>query len=142
MSMAVEKAMEKFVEDLKKYECTKKFPGGMVLHFSPVGERGFFIGTLTAYDKNGLKSERAFPLKQFMKVVNEIEDLLKAHQTTSFTGILVGWNPTRFVKSFCYNKKVHRLFFLEESELMDFIREFTRPDRVAQREVDVVVTIG
>lgn len=142
MGINVEKAMTLFLEDLKKYDCTKKFAGGMVLHICPVGDSGYYIGTLTAYDESGLKSEKAVPFNKYIKIVNEIEDLIEPYQTQGFTGRLAGWNPAPVVRSFLYHKKVHRLFFLEERQVLPFLKNYTQPERKQDREVDVVVTFG
>ncbi|WAB25019.1 hypothetical protein M3_0068 [Lysinibacillus phage vB_LfM_LysYB1] len=142
MSMSVENAMVKFFGELDRYTCSKKFPGGMVVHFNPVGESGYYIGTLTAYNEQGEKSDKAIPFQKYMKTVNEIEDLLQPYQGYEFTGILVGWNPTTYVKSFLFNKKVHRLFFLHHADVLKFIESYTTPERIAAREADVVVTFG
>lgn len=145
MSITVEKTMEIYLEELRQYQCSHRFAGGMVMHMTPVGDSGFWIGTLTAYDRNGMKSESAVPFNQYIKIVNEVEDLLSPYQTRGFNGKLVGWNPSQTVKSFLYNKKVHRLFFLEEQHVLPFIKSYTKPVRVQKRKeeaVEVVVMVG
>lgn len=142
MSVTVEKAMKTFLDELRQYRCNLSYSGGIVLHFAPVGDTGFYVGTLTAYDENGLKSENAIPFNQFIQVVNEIEDLLEPYKTKEFTGTLEGWNADGIIKSFLYNKKVHRVFFLEEQQVLPFVKSYTNPARVAKRDVDVIVTFG
>lgn len=145
MLLTVEKAMSVFENELKEYKCHKKFSGGVVLHINPVGNTGFYIGTLTAYDKSGLKSEQAIPFQKFIKVINQLENLLSQYQTTSFTGRLEGWNPTEKVREFLYEKKVHRLFFLAEDAVLNFMEDYTSKKYIAYRlenDVDVLVMFG
>jgi hypothetical protein len=143
--MNVEQVMEIYSKELSSYEKCVKYPDGMVLHISTLGNTGYYIGTLTAYDREGKKSENAFPLSTFMNVVSEIESLLKIHRTLDFTGQLIGWNPTSRVKNFLYNKKVHRFFFIPEDSVLPFVKSFTHESRIAERKnmgVDLLVVFG
>lgn len=145
MSVNVDKAMELFSEELNQYSCKKKLSGGVVLHLSPLGNSGYYIGTLTAYDNNGLKSEKAIPFEKFIQAINEIEDLIEQYQVNGFTGRLVGWNPSTIVKKFLYEKKVHRLFFLAEGDVLKFMKHYTSKIRVDSRlenDIDVAVLFG
>jgi len=141
----VEKAMELYKDELIGYECTKKIAGGVVIHFSPVGQSGYFIGTFTAYDRNGLKSERALPFDKYIRIVNEVEDLLEPYQVNGFTGRLAGWNATPYVKSFLFHKKVHRLFFLNETHVLSFVKRYTGKKLARKRAelgVEIVIMFG
>jgi hypothetical protein len=145
MSINVEKAMELFGKELYQYKCTKKLSGGVVLHIAPLGSSGYYVGTFTAYDKTGLKSEKAMPFNQYIRTVNEIEDLIEPYQINGFTGRLVGWNPSPVVKNFLYEKKVHRLFFLAETDVLAFMKNYTsqvRVDARADEGVEVIVMFG
>lgn len=143
--IGIEKALELFGEELKHYHNKKRLPGGVVVHLAPVGNTGYFIGTLTCYNEEGLKSENALPFQKFIRIANEIEDLIAPYQTNGFTGRLVGWNPTPKVRDFLYKKKTHRLFFLEEHHVLPFVKSFTSDVRTAARKehgIDVVVMVG
>lgn len=145
MTVSVDKAMSLFGKALQEYECTKKLTGGVVLHLAPVGITGYYVGTITAYDVNGMKSERALPFSKYIRLVNEIEDLITPYQEQSFTGRLVGWNPTPIVKNFLYEKKVHRLFFLSENNVLTFLNNYTSKMRIENRiseGYDVAVMYG
>jgi len=145
MTMSVEKTIETFGEELNHYKSDKCVANGVVLHMAPVGDSGYYVGTFTCYDANGLKSERALPFDKYIRVVNEIEDLITPYQTNTFTGRLVGHNPTPRVREFLYTKKVHRMFFLNETNVMNFVKNFTSKIRVDARAadgIDVLVIFG
>lgn len=136
-------------KNLKSYRSQKILKGtdngGMVLTLLPVGDDQHWIGMLTAYDKDGLKSENAVSFNLFMRIVNELENVLADYRVSQITGKLFGWKPSIAIKQFLYNKKVHRLFFLEESHVLSFLKEYTEPSRSEKRTkelVDVVVLIG
>lgn len=143
--MEINDVMKTYLEELKDYNCDVKYPGGMVLHLAPVGKTGFCIGTLTGYDEDGFKSEKAIPFSEFIEVVNEIENLIGVYGTLEFTGILAGWKAEGYLKNFLYHKKVHRVFFLEESCVLPFLKSYSHPARKRRRKnlgVDVMVNFG
>lgn len=143
--MNVEQVMETYKAELKNYKVGIKCPDSFVLHIAPLHGSGLYLGTLTAYDVNGLKSERAFPLASFMRIISELEALLKVNAGDQCTGKIFGFNPIPMVKDFLYKKKVHRLFFLEEQNVLTFLRTYTSPSRKAEREqngTEVIVTFG
>lgn len=139
MTLGIEAMMEAYEEELKECEFSKSYPGGMTLHFSPVGSTGYYIGTLTAYNSDGEKSEYAIPFNDFIDVINEIESLLRAYRTNNFTGQLVGNGATGVIKNFLFDKKVHRIFFLDEDKVLPFVKTFMSQERTRNRAVDVVV---
>lgn len=143
--MNVEQAMETYKYELKNYKVGIKCPDSFVLHISPLTGSSLYVGTLTAYDVNGLKSERAFPLDAFMRVISELEALLRINASYECTGRLIGWNPTVSVKDFLYKKKAHRLFFLEEHKVLSFLKTYSSPSRKVEREqngTEVIVSFG
>jgi hypothetical protein len=92
-----------------------------------------------------LKSENAVSFSNFMKIVGELENVLADYRVSPVTGRLFGWKPAKYLQNFLYNKKVHRLFFLEESQVFSFLREYTDYERADKRNkevVEVVVLVG
>lgn len=141
----VEKAMELFSTELKNYQNHKKIAGGVVLHLDSLGDTGYYVGTITCYNSKGLKSENAIPFNKFIRIINEVEELISPYQTNGFTGRIVGWNPTHNVREFLYEKKVHRLFFLSEQSILTFLKQYTSNKRTQDRlkeDIDVLVMMG
>lgn len=146
----VEDAMIELAPHLKKYRCAQVLPNGVVVHLFPLGDTGYVVGTFTAYNADGLKSEKALPFSKFMRLVEELEKeiLPKFRYPDGFAGWLVGWNVRafRYIDSFLLRKKVHRVFFLHESDVYPFLKAYTDPIRVKRRlletETDVVVMFG
>lgn len=138
--MNVDKFMETYKAELKSYKIGITYSEGFVLHIAPLGGSGYYIGTLTAYNKDGLKSEHAFPIRQYMRIIDEIESLLEECSSG-----LHGFKPTSIVKEFLYRKKAHRLFFLSESNVLPFIKTYMSTSRKADREergIEVIVSFG
>lgn len=142
----VEQALYTYADALANYEGTKKYAGGAVLHFAPMEGTNLFVATFTAYDENGKKSERALPFNKYIKIVNEIEDVLQFYKrNTGFLGRLVGWNPTHLVREFLFEKKVHRMFMIHEDDVIPFIKEYTDKSRVKKRVkmgAEVLIVVG
>ncbi len=141
MSKNVETAMNLFKKELEEYACTKKVASGAVLHLSPLGETGYCIGTFTAYGDDARKSESAMPFRQYIKVINQLETLLEEYQANDFVGRLVGWNPPTLIKEFLYEKKVHRFFFINEDDVMEFMKKYSSKSRVKYRK-DIAASVS
>jgi hypothetical protein len=140
MSRAVEQAVVDYQDELKSYRKPKKELRSCVsFHIAPVGSAGIFLFTLTCYDEDGLKSEKAVPFPIFINLLNELEEILKSYRRRSFTGRVVGWNPPEHLRDFLYRKKVHRLFFLEEDDVLPFVRELRAMPNLG---VEIVITVN
>ena len=141
----VEKALEVFESELASYDMTKTLPNGVILHLASLGDTGYFACTLTAFNGEGVKSEHALPFRKFMRIVEELEALAYAYRREPFTGQVVGWKPKRLLERFLFEKKVHRLFFLNEESVLPFVKTYGSSSRKEQRErdgVNVVVMVG
>lgn len=138
--MNIDKFMETYKAELKSYKIGITYSEGFVLHIAPLGGSGYYVGTLTAYNKDGLKSENAFPIKQYMRIIEEIESLLDECSSE-----LHGYKPSPLIKEFLYKKKAHRLFFLSEKNVLPFIKTYMSPSRKADRDergIEVIVSFG
>lgn len=143
--LAVEKALKTFESELSGYELSKRLPGGVVLHLASIGETGYFIGTVTAFNSEGVKSEHALPFRKFMRIIEELEHLASAYRKAPFTGAVVGWKPKATLEKFLFEKKVHRLFFLNEESVLPFLKVYGNAARKEQRDrdgVNVLVMVG
>lgn len=144
--MDIHDFMETYAEELNDYKCDFKLPGGIVLHIAPVGETGYYVGTLTGYNKEGQKSADAIPSDIWLNLINDIEQLIKPLATKPFTGKLVGHKAIGSnVISFLLKKQVHRFFFLEEQNMLKFLKSYNHYSRSERRRnsgITIITVFG
>ncbi|QKE56527.1 hypothetical protein [Bacillus phage YungSlug] len=145
MIMTTETIFDVYKNELSAYVCKDKLPNGAVLHLARLGESEVYIGTLTCFNKEGLKDERALPFQTFINVVNQLENFLGNYKNTAYTGRVIGWNPTEKVKDFLYEKKVHRVFFIRRADVFRFLEEYTGKEATFERsqfDVNMALTFS
>jgi hypothetical protein len=145
-TMTVDNAMRSFHWELREYDNHDAYPGGVVIHLAPLGKTGFYVGTFTAYNHNGLKSQDALRFSDFLNITSELENTLKQYDTHGFTGKVVGWKPSQSIKNFLHEKKAHRLFFLHQSQVLEFVNEYMSVKRKEKRKREgldkIIVKMG
>ncbi|WCS68070.1 hypothetical protein Goe26_01580 [Bacillus phage vB_BsuM-Goe26] len=118
-----------------------KRPKSLVVHLRAL-DCGVFIGTMTAYDSNGYKSAKAFPIGTFMSMVGEVEEALNEFSDDPMMTKVFGYRPSQNVVTFLKAKNVHRLFFIEESNVLDFVKLLNSEKNLKKRSKNANMIIS
>lgn len=132
--------LDLYEEQLSQYKVTLKHPG-VVVHLYPLEGTTETLGTITVYDDEGKKSDKALPLDKFLEIVDLVETSM-IYATDGERFKVLGWKPNQKVMDFLFSKRIHRFFFLNEDNVLDFMRRLSEGYREKGIEAKLIIVYG